>query len=79
MVYVRARHCLSQIGQATKWIRYFIEQMVEKSIPSLMRTPLKRNAELEREINERLNDWENPENIDEIRKTCVNSAGWAKC
>ena len=27
------------------------------------------NPDLEREVNERLNDWENPKNIDEIKKT----------
>jgi DNA-binding PadR family transcriptional regulator len=30
---------------------------------------LAENSELEKEINARLNDWENPENIDDIRKT----------
>jgi DNA-binding PadR family transcriptional regulator len=30
---------------------------------------LAENAALEKEINERLSDWENPENIEEIRKT----------
>ncbi len=30
---------------------------------------LAENAELEREVNERLSDWENPENIEEIRRT----------
>jgi DNA-binding PadR family transcriptional regulator len=29
---------------------------------------LAENADLEKEINERLNDWENPENIEEIRR-----------
>jgi DNA-binding PadR family transcriptional regulator len=27
------------------------------------------NLELEREVNERLNDWENPKNVEEIKKT----------
>ena len=57
---------LQEIGYVT-----FIEQDGRKvySITNEGRRFLRENAELEREINERLNDWENPENIDEIRKT----------
>jgi DNA-binding PadR family transcriptional regulator len=39
------------------------------SITDAGRSFLAENAALEKEINERLSDWENPENIEEIRRT----------